>query len=345
MIGLALVSAISVIAASTTASINGAVDDQFKLDLLVETGDFTPFSPAIADEIEDIDGVSSVSRLRATNAVVDGVDHFITGVDPATIGNAIDIESMGAQFESLTPDEFALDADGIESNGLSIGDTVEIEFPTGPQELTLASSYEGSITFVGYVMSLEAFDAAGIKPLDFQVYVNFDEGADADAVRSQIETILEDYPRVELRDQAEFKEAIQEQVNQLLTLIYGLLALAIIIAILGIVNTLALSVIERTREIGLLRAVGMTRGQLRNMIRWESIVIAVYGALLGVVVGVGFGVALQRASASSGIDRLAIPWVSLVVFVIVAAIVGLFAAWWPARRAAKLDVLKAITTE
>ena len=166
----------------------------------------------------------------------------------------------------------------------------------------------------------------GSKPLDTQLFVNFEDGADAAAVRSQIDTILADYPRLKVQDQQEYKEAVQDQVNQLLTLIYGLLALAIVIAILGIVNTLALSVIERTREIGLLRAVGMTRGQLRNMIRWESIVIAVYGALLGVVVGVGFGVALQRASASSGIDRLAIPWINLVVFVVVAAIVGLFAA-------------------
>ena len=148
-----------------------------------------------------------------------------------------------------------------------------------------------------------------------------------------------------LKDQEEFANEFKANVNQLLFLIYALLGLAIIIAVLGIINTLALSVIERTREVGLLRAVGMSRRQLRRMVRLESIAIAVLGAVLGVVMGVVFGVVLQRAIADQGLDVLSVPYVRLAVFVLIAAIVGVLAALLPARRAARLDVLRAITTE
>jgi putative ABC transport system permease protein len=150
---------------------------------------------------------------------------------------------------------------------------------------------------------------------------------------------------VVLQDQTGFKENQKKQVNQLLYFIYGLLALSIIIAVLGIVNTLALSVIERTHEIGLLRAVGMSRRQLRRMVRLESVVISVFGAVLGLLIGIGFGVALQPTLADQGIGVLSVPGGSLASFVVVAAIIGVLAAVWPARRAARLDVLRAITTE
>ncbi len=165
------------------------------------------------------------------------------------------------------------------------------------------------------------------------------------SIRPDLEAALEPFPTVELTSQAEFKEQIRSQINQLLALVYALLGLAVVIAILGIINTLALSVIERTREIGLLRAVGMTRGQLRRMVRLESVVIAVYGAVLGIALGLAFGVALQRALVDQGIEVLSVPWGLLIAVLVVAAFVGVFAAVWPARRAARLDVLQAVTTE
>jgi putative ABC transport system permease protein len=150
---------------------------------------------------------------------------------------------------------------------------------------------------------------------------------------------------VTVQSQQEFSDAQRAGVDQLLYLIYALLGLAIIIAVLGIINTLALSVIERTREVGLLRAVGLSRRQLRRMVRLESIAIAVLGAVLGVVMGLVFGVVLQRAVADQGITELAVPGLQLVVFIVLAAVVGVLAAVLPARRAAKLNVLRAITTE
>jgi len=164
-------------------------------------------------------------------------------------------------------------------------------------------------------------------------------------VRAGLEEVTAGLPTVTVKDQEAFTEEQRAPVNRLLSLVYALLGLAVLIAVLGIVNTLALSVMERTREVGLLRAVGMSRRQLRAMVRWESVAIAVLGAVLGIVLGVVFGVALQSALSDEGLEVLAIPWGRLAAFVVLAALVGVLAAVWPARRAAKLDVLRAITTE
>ena len=164
-------------------------------------------------------------------------------------------------------------------------------------------------------------------------------------MRSALDAILKPYPVVTLKDQTEFKAEQKGQINQLLLLINALLVLSIVIAVLGIVNTLALSVIERTREIGLLRAVGMVRSQLRRMVRLESVLISVYGAVLGLVLGLAFGAALIRALRTQGIDQLAVPVATIVGLVVLAGVVGILAAVWPARRAARLDVLEAIATE
>jgi putative ABC transport system permease protein len=153
------------------------------------------------------------------------------------------------------------------------------------------------------------------------------------------------YPTVQIQDQTEFKESITGQINQLLNLVYALLGLSVIIAIFGVVNTLALSIIERTREIGMLRAVGTLRRQVRTMIGWESTVISFFGAVTGVVLGLVLGISLQRLLVDEGITELAIPWTLIVIVFVATAIVGVLAAVWPARRAANLDVLAAIRTE
>lgn len=157
--------------------------------------------------------------------------------------------------------------------------------------------------------------------------------------------MIADLPTITLKDQSEYAAEQRAPIDQLLMLIYALLGLAVVIAILGIVNTMALSVIERTRELGLLRAVGLSRRQLRTMVRLESTIIALVGAVLGVGLGVIFGIALQRSQADSGIEVLSVPGAQLLVFVALAALIGVLAAVWPARRAARLDVLRAITTE
>jgi putative ABC transport system permease protein len=184
-----------------------------------------------------------------------------------------------------------------------------------------------------------------VAPVDSTIFVKRDAGADPAAVLSGIDSVLATLPTVTAKDQDGFAADQRAPVDQLLGIIYALLGLAVIIAVLGIVNTLALSVIERTREVGLLRAVGMSRRQLRTMIRLESVAISVLGAVLGIGLGLIFGISLQRAISGQGIKVLSVPATQLLVFVVLAAVVGVLAAVWPARRAARMDVLRAITAE
>ena len=177
------------------------------------------------------------------------------------------------------------------------------------------------------------------------VFVAKDPGADTDAVRAALEDVTADLPTVTVKDPAGFAKEQREQIDIFLNLIYGLLGLSVVIAVLGVVNTLGLSVIERTREIGLLRAIGTSRRQLRTMIRLESVVVSVFGALLGIALGLAFGTGLIIALEDQGLTELSIPWVRMVVFILAAGLVGVLAAAVPARRAARLDVLRAIATE
>ena len=216
-----------------------------------------------------------------------------------------------------------------------------------PFDATVAGTYAATAGSAParYLLSTKTWDANGGKLSDGQVYVRLTDGADAAAVGSALDKIVADLPTVSVKDVAGYAEEQAKPINQMLMIIYALLGLAVVIAILGIINTLALSVIERTREIGLLRAVGLSRRQLRSMLRLESVVIALLGATLGVVLGVVFGMAIQRALADEGFSTLQIPWVQLVAFVLMAGIVGVLAAVWPGRRAAKLKILDAIGSE
>ncbi len=186
--------------------------------------------------------------------------------------------------------------------------------------------------------------ALGMPQADDLISVYAAPGADRAAVQRALEAVVADQPTISVQSADDFVASQKGQVNQLLTMIYALLALAVVIAVLGIVNTLALSVLERTREIGVLRAIGLRRRQTRRMVRLESTVIAVLGATLGIGLGLLFGLALQRPLASAGLDVLAVPWTQLVVFFLLALLVGVLAAVWPARRAARMDVLAAIST-
>ena len=181
--------------------------------------------------------------------------------------------------------------------------------------------------------------------MSYAAFVKTTSGADQEQVRSELTALVKPQLVISVQDRDEFKAANRAQVNQLLGLLYGLLGLSVVIAALGIINTLALSVFERTREIGLLRAVGMTRRQLRRTIGNEAVLTALFGAVLGTALGLTLGILLQRVLADQGLDVLAVPYVQVVATFVLAGIVGLLAALWPAWRASKLDVIRAITTE
>jgi putative ABC transport system permease protein len=346
MIGLALVATMSVLGQSTKASIDKVIASSFTADLVVSNAIGLPFSPAIADDVASIEQVETVAAFRYAPVTVEGSQDFGGATDAEALADMITLDVPSGALEDLSADTMLVEQQRAEDEGLAVGDELSLSLPGGEQQLTVAGIYEQNPAIgTTYLFSLETFEAGGLRAQDNIVYVDLADGATAETVEEEIDAAVADIPLVSVKDQNAFAAEQREPIDRLLLIIYALLALAVIIAVLGIVNTLALSVIERTREVGLVRAIGMQRSQLRRMVRLESVAIAVLGAVLGVVMGIIFGVVLQRAIADQGIEVLDIPVLQLLAFVVVAAVVGVLAAVLPARRASRLDVLQAIGTE
>jgi putative ABC transport system permease protein len=345
MVGLALVSGFSIIGASTNASVDGALDQSLGADYVVSTAVGAPFSADIAEQVRGIDGVDGVVQQRFGQAQLDGTQTFLSAVDAATLDSALTLDYVAGSTDGLLGNGLLVDEDTAVARGWSVGDRVAALLANGERlQLTVGGVYTTNAALGSSVISLDTFTAAGGEALDRFVYVDLAPGVDAAAVRSSLEATLAAYPVVTLKDQTQFADEQKGQVDQLLMIINALLGLSVIIAVLGIVNTLALSVIERTREIGLLRAVGMDRRQLRQMVRLESVAISVYGAVFGLLLGTVFGTGLVQALADQGISRQVIPFGRMALFLVIGAVIGVLAAVWPARRAANLKVLDAIAT-
>jgi putative ABC transport system permease protein len=246
----------------------------------------------------------------------------------------------------LARGEVLVDEDELDKQNFHIGDMLPMTFArTGERQLRIAGTYAQNQLLGKYLVSTATFDANFTDRLDFVVLATAAPGTSPAAARAAVERVTADFPNVEVRDQTEFKETQKDQINQALGLVSALLGLAILIALFGIVNTLALSIFERVRELGLLRAVGATRRQLRSMIRWEGVIIAVLGAVLGLVIGAFFGWTMVRALKGEGFTTFAVPGGQLVAYVVAAGLAGILAAVLPGRRAAKVDMLRAIATE
>ena len=340
MIGLALVSAMAVIGQSAKASVDELVASDLRADYVVSNAIGAPFSTAIGQEIAQVPGVAEVVPVRYSTAQVGGDDAFLVATDPAGFGR---MTSLVVKDGSLDGGGLVVAQDRAAASGWRVGDTEPVTLPSGPVDLTVGGIVEPTQLAGSLIVPLAVLDQ--LTPVDSTVYVTAVPGADPAAVRAGIDAVVADLPTITAKDQAEFAAEQRAPVDQMLTVIYALLGLAVIIAVLGIVNTLALSVIERTREVGLLRAVGLSRRQLRTMVRLESVAIAVLGAVLGIGLGLVFGVSIQRAAADDGISVLSVPAGQLIVFVVLSALVGVLAAVWPARRAARMDVLRAITAD
>jgi putative ABC transport system permease protein len=345
MLGLALVTTIATMGTSAKQSIADSLEESFAGDLVVSNAVGTSFSTKVGDIAADIEGVDIVSRIRYVFLGATGTE-LLPAIDPDTIGSVVDVEFDEGSFADLGQGGVALLADYADEEGLQVGDTLTLDLPTGEHSFPVEAIYEPN-TIIGfdYLISLDTMGALGYPAADNVVYLTVADGYETADIQKELEDATVDLPMVTVKDQQGYVEEQQGLFNQMLTMVYGLLGLAIIIAILGIVNTLALSVIERTREVGLLRAIGLDRRQLRRTIRLEAIVISVYGAVLGVSMGLLFGSVLINSLADQGLNSLVIPWGQVIAFVVAAAVVGVLAAVFPARRAAKLDVLQAITTE
>ncbi len=348
MIGVALVSFVSIFAASATASVNELFAAQLGSDYTITPQGFGGSSvpSGVAPALDDLDETGAVMAIRTAPLQSDGTSSSMTAIDPTIVEQLLSLAPSDGALAALQDGGVLLPEDVATDRGIAVGDTVEAQFVSSQQTLDVVGTFANTdVTGSTWVTSEATFDELIGDGTTLLVLADAADGTDAATARTAIDTALEDFPGVQVQDQAELAESLRSQVDQLLNVIVGLLGLALVIALIGIVNTLALSVFERTREIGLLRAVGMTRRQVRSMVRWESVIVAVFGAGLGVVVGSVFGWALVRASADQGLQVLEFPAGRLVTYMVVAGLAGVLAAVFPARRAARLDVLEAVTTE
>jgi putative ABC transport system permease protein len=349
VIGLTLVAAVAVFGASLKKSFSDVLSTAATADLYVLTPSPSAlgFSHDVIGVVARVDGVAVVSSTGYGTARFAGRTQNFSSIDPATADDVFDLGMVSGQVTDLT-DRGVLVYDSVaRKHGWSVGDVVHSTFPkTGPASFRVAGTYDDkSIVNTDYVISTSAHTRHEPDRLESTAMVVVDDGADVATVENRISDALATHPDATVMDQEEFEGALGGFIDQLLSLVTVLLLLAVVIALLGIVNTLALSVFERTRELGLLRAVGMTRGQVRAMVRWESVVISVIGALIGAVLGTGLGIALTRALADEGIEKVAVPVVQLALYLVAAALAGVLAAIGPSRRASRVDVLKAVVTE
>jgi putative ABC transport system permease protein len=345
-IGLALMTAIGVIAASTKASVSAVVDDTIGADYVVFGVKFQPFSPEVYDAVKDTPGTAAVTFVRQVPIDVDGDRTALTGVDPELFPQVVDLTMQsGAAIPDLGLGQAIVDDQTALDLGLEVGDTVPATFVNGPGELSLQGIYTAAGPYQGWITGLTTLKSIGARELDSAVYVRVVDGVDPETVRTALDAELEAFPAVDLQDQASLKEQVNSQFDRVFGFIYALLALAVIVAFIGIVNTLALSVHERRREVGLLRAVGTSRPQVRRMVVLEAVLISVFGAALGVVLGLVYGSLLQRVLEPQGVTELAVPVDQIGWFLALAVVGGFVAALWPAVTASRLDVLRAIASE
>ncbi|MEZ0066300.1 putative ABC transport system permease protein [Streptacidiphilus sp. MAP12-20] len=355
MIGLALVASLSVVGSSLAASFDAQIDKTIGADLIVQNTTGLPFPGEVGDTVQVTHGVGLAVRGQASRGVLVAADGTqkktnVVGTGPG-LDKVVRIQMRdGTVDQGIAPGKVLLGSGYADAHGLRVGSPVTIVFQNGRTGTLTVGAIDVTDPNPGGLGDEPVLGSATLRSflpgaLDDVVFVNVAQGADKAQVKSALTTALAKDPQVQVRDQSDYKKLIRGQIDFLLQLVYGLLALAIIIAVLGVVNTLALSVIERTREIGLLRAIGLGRQQLRRMVRLEAVVIALFGAVLGLGLGLVWGLTAQRLLAAKGLQALSVPWSTVIAVVIGAAVVGLLAALGPALRASRLNVLDAIAHE
>ena len=348
MVGLALVTLVTVFAASARRSTGRVIDEVFRAELVVggADGGADGFSPEVAARLRALPGVDAVAQFREGPWRDEGEERYLTALSAEGLDRVLDLDVTSGSLADLADGGVAVFADLAADRGLDVGDLLPMEFArTGLQQVRVDALFEAQTLTGEIVLSLMDFESNYADQLDSVVMVKLAPDADRAAVRRAAEAAVADLRTVEVRDQAEFKAEVADQATSILNLFYALLALAVVIALVGIVNTLALSVVERRRELGLVRAVGMGRRQVRAMVRTEGVVIAALGAVLGLVVGLVVAVAMLAALRDKGLTETSVPFSRLLAFVVAAAAAGVAAAVLPARRAARTDVLAAIAHE
>ncbi|HEU5001918.1 MAG TPA: FtsX-like permease family protein [Actinomycetota bacterium] len=349
MVGVAVVSLFTVFARSISAAGTAGVSDAFKGDIAVVADGFGPggVAPQLVGAIAALPGIGTVSGIGEGQALIGGRAEQVSVIDPATLPAVLDLAPAAGSLAKLQPDQLAVSQAEATKRGWHLGSTVTAVLPDGTrQALTVGALYGSRVLTGDYLLPQALWAPHALQSLDAEIYVTLPPGAPAGPQLAAVKKAAAPFGKPSVEDRATYLAQAGSAINVVLGIVYVLLALAIVIAVLGIANTLSLAVHERTREIGLLRAVGQTRRQLRTMIRLESVVISLFGAIGGVGLGLVLGLALAEAAGQSdGLTKLSVPVPQLVVILALGAVAGLLAAIRPARRAARMPLLGAITAE
>src|SRR5208282_3070156 len=343
MVGLALVAAISVFGASLSRSATSSVDQAISADLLVTATGVGQLSDSVPATAAAVPGVTATTTVYRSQFELQNTLSTLTGVSTQNLADTLILRMTAGSPAALAQGELLIDANIAKSKHLSVGSTVPVRFTeTGSSTVRIGGIFQTNALIGSYLAGAGFFCAHYRHPAVGALLVRTNGSG---AAQNAVTKALAAYPNAQVQTRAQFDQTEVASVNQLLGLVYALLALAVLIALIGIVNTLMLSVFERTREIGLLRAVGMKRRQVRSMVRSEAVILAIFGAIIGIIIGTGMGLALVASLKQQGITNTVVPLSSLVIFLLLSALLGLVAASWPARRAAKLNVLAAIAAE
>ncbi|MFF0463008.1 ABC transporter permease [Streptomyces mexicanus] len=345
MIGLTLITGMTVIAGSLQHGIDKMASAAIRADYVVSMANGNGLSPDVDRKLRSTEGVTATSPLRNAASRVDGETEYLTGVNGAAIGELTDLKVDEGSF-TVRGTDVVVDRTTAEDHHWSAGSHFTVSYEDGrKQRLTVAGVYEGNEMIRGIMLDNATLAPHQSDPTDMQVMVKTADGTSG-AVKDRLAEALGSNPAIRIQNKKDISNEIARTFTLVLNMLYGLLAMAVIVAVLGVVNTLAMSVFERAQEIGMLRAIGLDRTGIKRMVRLESLVISLFGGVLGIGLGVFFGWAAgQLLGTRLATYELVLPWARIVVFLLLAAVVGVLAALWPARRAARLNMLQAIKSE
>lgn len=349
MVGLTLITGMTVIAGSVQKGIDNMATGALKSDYVISLGGFDgvrPLSPDVERTLGKVDQVTTLSPLRNSASRIDGDTEYLTGVNGKAIQDLVGVDFKEGSFAGLGGDKAVVDDETADRYGWKRGSAFTVTYEDGRKgRLSVVGVYEGNQMIRGIMLDNATLTPHMRTVTDMQVMLKTKDGA-SEATKNAIEKALGDNPAIQVQDKKDISNGIAQFFTLMLNMLYGLLAMAVLVAVLGVINTLAMSVFERSQEIGMLRAIGLDRRGIKRMVRLESLVISLFGGVLGIGLGVFFGWAAGELIAS-GLPtyELVLPWGRMTVFLVLAAIVGILAALWPARRAAKLNMLAAIKAE
>ena len=351
MIGLALVAMVLVVGTSFKKTFSAALDTSLKADYFVdlEQRSFIGFSPKLAQDLQNIEGIETAVGFRggegSAKILVNNAAKDVVATEEAGLGLIVDLSLSEGSYSGLNAAGILVHRDPAADLDLSIGDSITAVFPvSGSQTLTVVGIFEDGGILGNWVIGMNTFESGFDSALQFDNFVaaKLSKGFTAEDLEQELGAIAAAYPEALIQTKSEFQKTTENRIDQLLVTVNALVGFAVVIAMLGIVNTLILSVFERTREIGLLRAVGMTRRQTRRMVRWEAIIVSVFGGVLGISLGVVLGFVAVQAMPDSFVTDFGVPYGNFFSILVLCTLGGAIAAIIPARRAAKLNILDAI---